>query len=470
MLLIVKNDERGQIHLQELLRSILALQSPTRGIKALRFDDGIPPKDNVHAEQEIIVSSLTTASWLVFNATLHNPVIASHLEDVMFPEYHPNNAKFLTRKKLNPTQELRLLDCNIRIEFDTQEHRPRQISIMARGRPACVDTIANGTPTAFVRGFINVCTPGSDIKLVTLIGAPNEKLVNRRYKYANAFSQIGLANPQQPINITNLTLRNYDCEFLSQQLFGSIHLSSIRHLTVIQCIGLDWLWAHFMTSSALTEITHLSIDLYDWEEPLTQGNLYGFEEFCKCFGSLEELNISTASAWLLDADALRTHSKLRLAELDLGTTLPLDSELQKLQRNHPELQELHYRDDELASPLAAGNWHRDYLRKIPGTASALVKMPNLDKFRLITKPRKAGKMCFSGADYTIGNKADYRQDLVQRIFQDLIAAAKAEGVEGRPKTVILSERPVIISEATATNSHFLSETSFEWTLERDEVA
>jgi hypothetical protein len=148
------------------------------------------------------------------------------------------------------------------------------------------------------------------------------------------------------------------------------------------------------------------------------------------------------------------------AELDLGTTLPLE-ELQKLQRNHPELQELHYRDNKLASPLAA----RDYLRKIPGTASALVKMLNLDKFRLITKPRKAGKMRFNGAKYNIGNKAGHHQVLVQRIFQDLIAAAKAEGVGNRPKTIILSERPVVISEATATNSHFLSETLFEWTLE-----
>lgn len=107
---------------------------------------------------------------------------------------------------------------------------------------------------------------------------------------------------------------------------------------------------------------------------------YRFEAFCKAFGILTHFYIKVCEPWSLDIDALERHTHLRLADLDLGETLPLE-DLQKLQANHLELQELHYRDHHLASSLGTGKWHNDFKEKIPGTAAALAKMTELEYLR-----------------------------------------------------------------------------------------
>jgi hypothetical protein len=86
------------------------------------------------------------------------------------------------------------------------------------------------------------------------------------------------------------------------------------------------------------------------------------------------------------------------------------------------------------------------------------KMRNLDTFRLIAKPMKAFKKRFNGVD---GDKTDPRDVLVGGIVRILKTAAEAEGVKNRVKIIIISERPVVMSEAMANDPCFFNETIFK---------
>jgi hypothetical protein len=205
------------------------------------------------------------------------------------------------------------------------------------------------------------------------------------------------------------------------------------------------------------KLTTVTIDLYSDLEILIQDEEYGFEEFCKSFDTLDRLNIKSGTEWWIDLDALKSHSKLRFADLDLGFTLPIEI-LETLQKNHLNLEELHYRDDDLASPIAAGGWNKDFRSKITETVTTLVEMRNSHTFHLIAKSRMPPKKHRFSAEY---DKMGIRQILVERIFQDLAAAAEAKGVENCLKTITLSERTIVMTEAMATNPDFFSETS--WT-------
>ncbi|KAI4946577.1 hypothetical protein J4E91_007266 [Alternaria rosae] len=370
--LIVKSDQRGELYIQEVIHSLSLAQRP---LKALLFDDGVCPKDEPITDKDFIVSILSPTSWPHLVTMMKSPVMTSRLEEVKFPEYDGRTVSNLVQKHQDPTTHLNLFDSNIEVEFNTMEPQPRQIEIAAKGSYQC-----------FMRSLVKNCKPGPDLKLLVMVGTLWSSLISLVHQYKNPLAQIGLANPQKLANLTSLKLRNYNCDCLPNGLFQSINLPSVKELTVVQCFHLPTLRELFLTSRSPISITKLTIDIYDWSEYLMSAHVYRFEAFCKASGTLTHLYIKVCEPWSLDIDALERHTHLRLANLDLRETLPLE-DLQKLQANHLELQELHYRDHHLASSLGAGKWHNDFKEKIPGTAAALAKMTELEYLHIIAHPQ-----------------------------------------------------------------------------------
>ena len=458
--LIVKSDKSGQLRAQEILRSLSLAQRP---LKALLFDDGMCPKDDPSTDEELTVSTLSSSSWPYLVTMMKSPVMTSKLEDVKFPEYDAKTISKSVQKKLDPTVHLSLFDSNIEVEFKSVEPQPRQIKIAAKGRPATIYSPANGSCVEAVRSLIKNCKPGPDLKLLVMIGTTWSSLVSLIYQYRNQLAQMGLANPQKLANLTSLELRNYNCDCLPKDLFRSINLSSVKELTAVQCFNLRTLWELFLTSRSPISITKLTINIHDWSEYLMEGHAYGFEAFCKAFGTLTHLYVKVCEPWSLDIDALNKHTHLRAADLDLGKTLPLE-DLQKLQLNHPELQELHYRDHELASPLGAGKWHNDFKEKISGTAAALANMTELMYLRIIAHPQTYWKQRFNDVET---DKVSVEQILATRIYESISAAANDGGVVCRVGTIVITEQPILVFKAWIKEHGLCRSTVFEFPLKKE---